>query len=68
MSQPIRGIVHDGKVELPENAGLEEGATVLITALPSDADDTFWFRVSQQSLDAIWNNEDDDVYAELLKE
>jgi len=24
-------------------------------------------RVSQSSLDPIWNNEEDDVYAELLK-
>jgi hypothetical protein len=67
-TQSIRGVVHNGKVELPENAGLEEGTTVLVTALPTDADDEFWFRVSQSALDGIWNNEEDDVYAKLLKE
>ena len=66
-TQPIRGVVHNGRVELPENTGLEEGAMVLVTALLVDADDEFWLRVSQSSLDPIWNNEEDDVYAELLK-
>ena len=32
----------------------------------SDGDD-FWLRASQPSLDAIWNNPADDVYAELLE-
>jgi hypothetical protein len=68
IAQPVRGVVHNGKVELPENAGLEEGTTVLVTALSGEMDDEFWMRVSQSSLDAIWNNEEDDVYADLLKE
>lgn len=33
----------------------------------SDGDD-FWLGASQPSLDAIWNNSEDDVYAELLEE
>ena len=32
----------------------------------SDGDD-FWLNVSQPSLDAIWNNLEDDVYSELLE-
>jgi hypothetical protein len=29
--------------------------------------DDFWLKASEPSLDAIWNNCEDDVYAELLE-
>jgi hypothetical protein len=29
--------------------------------------DEFWLPASESTLDEIWNNEEDDVYAELLK-
>ncbi|CAN5795651.1 hypothetical protein BH24ACI1_BH24ACI1_29080 [soil metagenome] len=29
--------------------------------------DEFWLSASESSLNEIWNNEEDDVYAELLK-
>ncbi|MCA1622323.1 MAG: hypothetical protein LC768_01185 [Acidobacteria bacterium] len=29
--------------------------------------DEFWLSASESSLDEIWNNKEDDVYAELLK-
>lgn len=32
----------------------------------SDGDD-FWLKASQPSLDAIWNNSEDDIYADLLE-
>jgi len=31
------------------------------------SDDNFWLAASENSLNEIWNNEEDDVYAELLK-
>ena len=31
-----------------------------------DADERFWLVLSELSLAAIWDNEDDDIYAELL--
>lgn len=31
------------------------------------ADDGFWLKASEPSLAAIWDNPDDDVYAELLE-
>ena len=37
---------------------------VLATALSSR--DDFWLNASQPSLDAIWDNCEDDVYAELF--
>ncbi len=30
--------------------------------------DEFWLSASKSTLDEIWNNEEDDIYAELLKE
>jgi hypothetical protein len=31
-----------------------------------DAETAFWLQASQSSLDAVWNNYEDDVYAQLL--
>ena len=31
-------------------------------------DDDFFLYASEPSLDAIWNNSEDDIYAELLEE
>lgn len=29
--------------------------------------DDFWLEAGEPSLDAVWDNPDDDIYAELLK-
>lgn len=34
--------------------------------MDEDDDNLFWLRLSEISLAAIWDNDDDDVYAELL--
>ena len=39
---------------------------VLITMLPDD--DTFWQEASEETLQQIWDNKEDDVYARLLDE
>jgi hypothetical protein len=52
---------------LSEPAHLPEGASVLVTVLP-EGDDRFWLRASEKSLAAIWDNAEDDTYAQLLKE
>jgi hypothetical protein len=59
-------IVRNGQIELLEKTNLREGAKMLVTFLPDDEVE-FWLRVSQPSLDKIWGNEEDDVYAELLE-
>ena len=58
-------VVQDGKIELTEPAELPDGATVLVTILPQD-DDAFWKQASAASLAAVWDNTEDDVYAQLL--
>lgn len=66
MLNTIYATVLDGKIEPTEPIDLPEGATVLVTLLPAE-DEAFWLAASQTSLDSVWNNPEDDVYAELLK-
>jgi hypothetical protein len=58
--------VHQGKIELLESTELPEGTRVLVTLLPDD-EAGFWLEASQTSLDAVWDNNEDDVYAQLLQ-
>lgn len=57
--------VHEGKTELLESQELPEGVRVLVTVLSEDEAE-FWQQASQTSLDAVWDNSEDDVYAQLL--
>ena len=66
MLQTLRATVRQGKIELLEPGELPEGARVLVTLLSNDEAE-FWLQTSQASLDAIWDNTQDDVYAQLLK-
>jgi predicted DNA-binding antitoxin AbrB/MazE fold protein len=67
MAKTLRAIVREGKIEPLEQVDLPEGTKVLVTLLPDDETE-FWLQASQASLDAIWDNPEDDVYAKLLKE
>ena len=71
MSKTLRATVREGKIELLESAELPEGTKLLVTLVSEEIvenkDDTkFWEGVSRTSLDAIWDNTEDDVYAQLL--
>ncbi len=66
MLQTLWGTIHDGKIELAEPCDLPEGGRVLVTLLTDD-ESAFWTAVSQQSVAAIWDNAEDDAYAELFK-
>ncbi len=66
MLKTIWATVQQGKIELLEISELPEGAKLLITLLSSDYESEFWLQASQSSLDAVWNNTEDDIYAELL--
>jgi hypothetical protein len=61
----ILGVVNDGKIELTEAAVLPDGTVVLVTIL-SRGDDQSWQQASAASLGSIWDNAEDDVYAQLL--
>lgn len=66
MLKTIWATVRQGKIELLESAELPEGIRVLVTLIPDD-DTEFWMKVSEVSLNAIWDNDEDDIYGELLK-
>ena len=66
MLKTLWAMVRQGKIELLELADLPEGTRVLVTLLPDDEAD-FWQLASQPSLDAIWDNAEDDIYAQLLQ-
>lgn len=65
MLNTVRAVVNNGRVELLENIDVPDGTQVLVMVL-SNGDD-FWLRASEPSLNAIWDNPEDDVYAELLR-
>jgi len=65
MLNTLWATVRQGKIELVESAELPEGVRVLVTVLP-DNEAQFWVDASQTSLDAVWDNTEDDVYAQLL--
>jgi hypothetical protein len=62
----FKAVVREKKVVLLEEKDLPEGTEVLVTVLPRDSATKFWQTVSQPSLDKIWNNLEDEVYAKLL--
>jgi hypothetical protein len=66
MLKTLWATVRQGKIELLEPGELPEGTRVLITVLPDDETE-FWLQISQVSLDTIWDNNEDDIYAEILK-
>ncbi len=65
MQERIRAIVNEGKIEPLETLDVPDGTEVFVTII-SNGDD-FWLKAGEQALKAIWDNPEDDVYAELLK-
>jgi hypothetical protein len=65
MLETIEAVIKNGQIVLTEPKELAEGSRALVTILDADENE-FWLSASEDSLDRIWNNEEDDVYAELL--
>ncbi|QKQ77937.1 hypothetical protein FBB35_25670 [Nostoc sp. TCL240-02] len=65
MLKTLWATVREGKIELLKSEELPEGTRVLVTLLPDDETE-FWLQSSQTSLSSVWDNAEDDVYAELL--
>jgi hypothetical protein len=65
MLNTIHAVVRDGKIELLEPIALPDGAHVLVTVLTAE-EQSFWQQVSESALKQIWDNDEDDVYAQLL--
>ena len=67
MLKTLWAVVRKERIELLEKENIPEGTKVLVTVLPEGDESRFWLKTSQISLDAVWNNTEDDVYAQLLK-
>lgn len=67
MLQTAWAVVKKGKIVLLEDISLPEGAKVIVTLLGDD-ESQFWLQASQRSLSEIWENAEDNIYAELLAE
>ena len=65
MLSTVTAVVRGGKIELLERVELPEGSRLLVTVLP-DEEAIFWSKTSEASLNRIWDNPEDDVYARLL--
>ena len=65
MLSTIHAVVRDGKIELLEPVSLPDGALVLVTVLTDD-ERTFWQQSSESAINRVWDNAEDDIYAELL--
>ena len=66
MLKTFEGVVREGRIELLEPAEIPDGTNLLITLL--DDESRFWFHASLPAMGAIWDNTEDDVYAQLLQE
>lgn len=67
MINTIEAIVKDGQIVPIVDVELIEGTRALITIVEPDEDTDLWFTANEESLSLIWDNEEDDIYAELLK-
>ena len=66
MLNTVWAVVHAGRIETLAEVDAPEGTRALVTLLVEDEAD-FWQAASSASLDEIWGNAEDDVYAELLE-
>jgi predicted DNA-binding antitoxin AbrB/MazE fold protein len=65
MMNTVKAIFKEGRIELLEQVDIPEGTEVLVTILSDEEE--FWLRASEPSLASVWDNEEDDIYEQLLK-
>ncbi len=65
MINTIEAIVKNGHFIPVKDISFPDGTKAMVTIVAED-DTEFWMAASQESLNEIWDNAEDDVYAELL--
>lgn len=68
MLQTVWAEIRNGKIEPVEHVTLPEGAKAIVTFISDDEETRFWLFASERSLADVWENTEDDIYAELLQE
>ena len=66
MLNTVLAVVHEGGIETLGQFDVPDGTRALVTLLVEDEAD-FWPAASSVSLDEVWDNAEDDVYAKLLE-
>jgi predicted DNA-binding antitoxin AbrB/MazE fold protein len=66
MINTIEAVLKNGHFVPIESVSFPDGTKARVTIIDDD-DLDFWWSASEEVIDAIWNNSEDDVYAELLK-
>ena len=66
MLNTVWAVVHEDKIETLCEVDAPEGTRALVTLLVEDEAD-FWQAANATSLDEVWDNAEDDVYAERLE-
>ena len=68
MLQTVWAVIHDGKIEPLEGITFPDGAKVIVTLLTEEDEPHFWLSASETSLADVWENNEDNIYAELFQE
>ena len=66
MTTTVDAIYELGKLVLPRPLSLPEKSRVRVT-IETDAERDAWLKLSEESLTKVWDNDDDDVFNELLQ-
>jgi len=67
MLQTVWAVIRAGKIEPLEGITFPEGARVIVTLLTEEDEPQFWLSASETSLAEVWENNEDNIYAELLQ-
>lgn len=67
MLKTLLATVRQGKIEISEQVTLPEGTKVLVTVLSNDEAE-FLNDTTPESLNKVWDNTEDDIYAKLLEQ
>ncbi len=66
MMQTFQTKFKQGKILLNKEMRIPENTTLFVSFKDNSSDDLF-LKASESSLDNIWNNNEDDIYEQLLK-
>jgi hypothetical protein len=68
--QNARAVMHDGKIELLDDIAIPEGAQLVVSIVSQEEEDerAFWYAAGLPAMRALWDNDDDARYEQLLEE
>ncbi len=66
MIATVDAIYEDGKLVLQQPLPLAEHARVRVT-IDSDLEREAWLKLSEESLEKVWDNSADDIFNDLLE-